>query len=148
MENERLQEFVTKAAARGRITFGDLRRLQRGHLPGAIATWAQAELLIRLDAAVRRTDRAWTDWLVGAILDFVLSEEPEAADCYGGRDRLLSLLAAVSVSTVAARRISRGIQRGCEGIRPILRNPGRARVSQPLECVPVEAFTTEVGLAA
>jgi hypothetical protein len=146
MDNERLAEFVTKAAARGRITFGDLRRLQRDYLPGGVATWEQVELLIRLDAAVSRTDKAWTDWLVGAILDFVSSEEP--VDCVGGGDRVLRLLAAIGGSTIAARRIGRASQRDCESVRPMLRNPAKARASHPLPSGPVEGFMTELGLAA
>jgi hypothetical protein len=145
MDNERLAEFVTKAAARDRITFGDLRRLQRDYLPGGVETWEQVELLIRLDAAVSRTDKAWTDWLVGAILGFVSSEEP--IDC-GGGDRLLRLLAAIGVSTIAARRIGRASQPDCDSVRPMLRNPSKARVSHPLRSGPVEGFMTELDLAA
>ena len=149
MDNERLQDFVTKAAARGRITFGDLRRLQRDYLPDGVSSWDEAELLIRLDAAVSRTDKAWTDWFVGAILDFALSsEEPGATDCAGDHDRLISLLAETGTSTIAGRRIAREIQRGCGSVRPMLRISPKTRLSQPLPCIPVEGLVTELGLAA
>src|SRR5262245_12924133 len=70
INNTKLQDFVTAAAARGRITFGDVRRVQRDYLPGGITTSDEAEMLIGLDRVVIRADRAWKGWLVVVLRDF------------------------------------------------------------------------------
>ena len=56
-----LREFVTKALLTKRIGFGDLRRLQRDILPDGITTREEAEVLIALDQAIERIDKAWTE---------------------------------------------------------------------------------------
>ena len=50
-----LRDFVTKALERDRISFGDLRRLQRNVLPHGLLTREQAEVLIALDHTITRT---------------------------------------------------------------------------------------------
>jgi len=114
----KLEDFVADRAARSRITFGDVRRLQRDYLPGGISSCEEAELLIRLDGAVGRADKAWTEWLVEAVVEFALgSDAPEAGEQAGGRERLKDILAAAG--TRAARRIAREIQRAAERVEPI-----------------------------
>ena len=53
-----LRAFVSKALERDRISFGDLRRLQRTVLPHGITTREQAEVLIALEQTIARTDKA------------------------------------------------------------------------------------------
>src|SRR5215212_4851643 len=67
-----LRAFVCKAPERNRISFGDLRRLQRTVLPHGLVTREQAEVLIALDQTITRTDRAWAGYLVAAVTDFVV----------------------------------------------------------------------------
>ncbi len=67
-----LRAFVTKALERNRISFGDLRRLQRNVLPQGLFTREQAEVLIALDQTIPRTDKAWAGYLVAALTDFVV----------------------------------------------------------------------------
>jgi len=67
-----LRAFVCKAPERNRISFGDLRRLQRTVLPHGLVTREQAEVLIALDQTIARTDRAWAGYLVAALTDFVV----------------------------------------------------------------------------
>ena len=67
-----LRAFVSNALERNRISFGDLRRLQRTVLPHGLLTREQAEVLIALDHTIARTDRAWADYLVAALTDFVV----------------------------------------------------------------------------
>ena len=67
-----LRDFVTKALERDRISFGDLRRLQRTVLPHGLLTCEQAEVLIALDQTITRTDKAWAGYLVAALTDFVV----------------------------------------------------------------------------
>jgi len=67
-----LREFVTKALLTKRIGFGDLRRLQRDILPDGITTRDEAEVLIALDRAIERIDKAWTEALVARVTRFVV----------------------------------------------------------------------------
>ena len=67
-----LRAFVSKALERNRISFGDLRRLQRTVLPHGLLTREQAEVLIALEQTIARTDKAWAGYLVAALTDFVV----------------------------------------------------------------------------
>ncbi len=67
-----LRAFVSKALERNRISFGDLRRLQRTVLPHGLVTREQAEVLIALEQTITRTDKAWAGFLVAALTDFVV----------------------------------------------------------------------------
>ena len=120
MSNIKLQEFVTNAAARGRLTFGDVRRLARDYLPGGVSTCEEAELLVDLEGKVVRADRAWADWLVTALVDFaVLTEQPVDESGTGAREWLKGLLNAKGISTKATRRIAREIRRDAAPIQPM-----------------------------
>jgi len=72
MINSSLQAFASNVQKAGRISFGDVKRLQRDILPDGISSRAQAELLITLDQTVSRADRAFADWLVAMMVDFVV----------------------------------------------------------------------------
>jgi hypothetical protein len=77
MTENALSAFVSKAAAKSRITFGDVRRLQRDILPEGVTSRQEAELLITLDQNVGKADRGWADYLVETIMEFVVwVEEP------------------------------------------------------------------------
>jgi hypothetical protein len=114
-----LQDFVASATIRNRITFGDVRRLQRDYLPHGVATREDAELLIGLDAKVGRADRAWVDWLAAAITDFALAGggPADATDSEPG-DWLKQLFAASGASTKATRRIARTVRREAKRAHP------------------------------
>jgi len=122
MKNIKLEGFVTKTTIRSQITFGDVRRLQRDHLPDGVSTRQEAEILIRLDATVGRADKAWTDWLVAAIVDFAVSTEGliGAVDSETGT-WLKELLA--GTSTKAGRRIGREIRRKVEHAQSMVSLP-------------------------
>ena len=72
MINSSLQAFASNVQKAGRISFGDVKRLQRDILPNGISSRAQAELLLTLDQTVSRADRAFADWLVAMMVDFVV----------------------------------------------------------------------------
>jgi hypothetical protein len=72
MINSSLQAFARTVQKAGRISFGDVKRLQRDILPDGISSRAQAELLLTLDQTVSRADRAFADWLVAMMVDFVV----------------------------------------------------------------------------
>jgi hypothetical protein len=67
-----LDRLPRKALELNRISFGDLRRLQRTVLPHGLVTREQAEVLIALEQTIARTDKAWAGYLVAAITDFVV----------------------------------------------------------------------------
>lgn len=72
-----LLEAADEIETRGRISFADVRRLQRDILPDGISGREEAEVLIRLDRAIRKTDRAWGHWFVAVLVDYVVwSERP------------------------------------------------------------------------
>ncbi len=72
MSGTSLRDFVSQALDHKRISFGDLRRLQRDILPTRITTRQQAEALIELDRSVDRADRDWRDYLTTTVRDFVI----------------------------------------------------------------------------
>ena len=61
--------------AKGQIRYGDVRRLQRDYLPGGITNHEELELLISLNAKLVRADKAWAQWLVAAVAEFVANGE-------------------------------------------------------------------------
>ena len=120
MHNSKLQDFVTITVLHNRITFGDVRRLQRDYLPHGVRSREDAEMLIRLDCMIERADRAWTDWLVAAVFDFaVFSERSVDAVASATCEWLMNLLAALDISTKATRRLERDLQQALEPIAPI-----------------------------
>ena len=120
MENNKLQDFITITVLRNRITFGDVRRLQRDYLPHGVASREQTEMLLQLDGMIDRADRAWADWLVVAVFDFaVFSERSVDAVESGNCDWLLDHLAALDISTKVTRRLERDLQQALEPIAPI-----------------------------
>jgi len=140
MDISRLQDFVTITVLRNRITFGDVRRLQRDYLPHGVTSREQAEMLLRLDGTVERADRAWADWLTAAVFDFaIFSERSVDAVASGTCDWLLDCLAALDVATKATRRLERDLHQAREPIAPI-EFMGDLEVAEPVESIePVEA---------
>ena len=120
MDNSKLQDFVTITVLHNRITFGDVRRLQRDHLPHGVTNREQVEMLLQLDGMIDRADRAWADWLVAAVFDFaVFSERSVDAVASGTCDWLLDHLGALDISTKVTRRFERDLHQALELIAPI-----------------------------
>src|SRR4051794_5247033 len=72
MISSSLQAFASTVQKAGRISFGDVKRLQRDILPNGISARGEAELFLTLDQTVSRADRAFADWLVAMMVDFVV----------------------------------------------------------------------------
>ena len=106
--NGSVRDFVCSINARGQITLGDVRRLQRNYLPGGITTHEELEILISLNAKLVRADKAWAQWLLSVVADFVTNLEACALEDAGGKwaDRLLA-----ASTTKLGRRIARQIRR-------------------------------------
>jgi hypothetical protein len=134
MSNVKLQHFVTDTAARGRITFGDVRRLHRDYLPGGVSSREEAEMLLELDTKIGRADSAWTEWLVAAIVEFVVWSGPPIGGAVGGTGEWLkSILAGTSKTTKAGRKIAREIRRTADCVQRII------PVSANDDCIAVPA---------
>lgn len=121
MINGKLRDFVCHVIAKGQITLGDVRRLQRGYLPDGIKNGEELEMLISLNAKLVRADKAWMQWLPPLVADFVTNRETCALEDGGGKwaDRLLA-----ASSTKLGRRIARQVRRELS----------RPRATQSEEC--------------
>ena len=131
MSGTSLQDFVCRALEHKRISFGDLRRLQRDILPDRITTREEAEILLALDGSVDSADRSWRDYLVRAVRDFVIWGSPPAGHIDGDKAQWM-MTALSSSSAKTARAITREIVR--EG--PVFDDDLRAVAasSQPHAC--------------
>ena len=117
MNNTTLQRFAGKIAQRGRITFGDVCRLQRDILLDGVSTREEAELLIRLDGQVARADGSWVNWLTASITDFVVwGERPTGVVDREAAEWLEGLLATSGMATKAARRIAIEVRREADSV--------------------------------
>jgi hypothetical protein len=76
MDLQPLTACVATALRENRIRFGDVRRLERA-LPCGDETIDALELLLGLDRAISRTDRAWADFLVDRTRRLVASSAEE-----------------------------------------------------------------------
>jgi hypothetical protein len=77
MTTARLTDAAAEILARGRITFADVRRLQRDLLPNGVSNREEAEILIQLDRQTTQSARSWADFFVVTLVDYVVwSERP------------------------------------------------------------------------
>ncbi|HEY1542923.1 MAG TPA: hypothetical protein VGG01_10985 [Xanthobacteraceae bacterium] len=103
-----LASFVTSAAAHRRITFGDVRRLQRDYLPDGITTREQAEMLTALAPQIEHADRSWRQWFAAALADFATKSAGSEATT---RDETIAWLEQLSKTPGMVKRISRKLAR-------------------------------------
>jgi len=125
--NGSLRDFVCNVIAKGRITLGDVRRLQRGYLPGGITNLEELEILISVNAKLVRADKAWAQWLVSVVLDFVKTPEASGRSFEDDAGKWVHRLLAAS-TTKLGRRIARQIRRE-------LSRPRVMQVPRPEECM-------------
>jgi hypothetical protein len=135
MNNTTLQRFAGKIAQRGRITFGDVCRLQRDILLDGVSTREEAELLIRLDGQVARADGSWVNWLAASITDFVVwGERPTGVVDRQAAEWLQGLLATSGMAIKAARRIADEVRReadSVEGAKVLLAEKAEIALLEP-----------------
>ena len=143
MDNSKLHDFITITVLHNRITFGDVRRLQRDYLPHGLSSREQVEILLHLDGMVDRADRAWADWLTAAVFDFaVFSERSVDAVERGTCDWLLDHLATLDISTKVTRRLERDLHQALEPIAPIEYIDGAAEPAETIaDALPIEQPT-------
>jgi hypothetical protein len=104
MSGTSLRDFVCRAIENRRISFGDLRRLQRDILPGGISTREEMEILLALDHTVDRADRGWSAYLTRAVAAFVVTGSEPTGHINGEKARWL-LTALFSSSPKTARAV-------------------------------------------
>jgi hypothetical protein len=115
-----LSDFVKKVSSRGRITFGDIKRLQRDLLPNGAMTREQVEALIAMDAAVRRADPAWAAYLTSTVVDFVVwGSRPTG---YVDPDAAQWLEALLCSNPSKAAQILREMRPEAQAVDPVLRD--------------------------
>jgi hypothetical protein len=110
MSGTSLRDFVCRAIENRRISFGDLRRLQRDILPGRITTREEAEILLAIDRAVDRADRGWSAYLTRAVADFVVMGSEPTGHIDGDKARWL-MIALYSSAPKTARAVTAEIVR-------------------------------------
>jgi hypothetical protein len=111
MINGKLQEFVRNVAAKGQMSYGDVRRLQRDYLPGGVAKREELELLISLSTRLVRADKAWAQWLVASVVEFVAKEDVREHPSKEAVGKWVGCLLA-TLTTSVGRRIARRVR--CE----------------------------------
>src|SRR5215218_8500223 len=98
-----LRDFVCRALENRRISFGDLRRLQRDILPARITAREEAEVLLALDQTLDKADRGWREYLIRAVGDFVVWGSEPAGHIDGDKAQwLMSALMCTSPKTARA----------------------------------------------
>jgi len=131
MERPELSDFVQQVISRGRITYGDIKRLQRQVLPDGAMTRAEAEALLLIDRTVERMDPTWAAYLSDTIVDFVVWGCRPTGYVDRETARWLETLLGVK-STKAARRILREVLHEAEGVDDVLRDSMRACSFAPI----------------
>ena len=117
MIDGKLQDFVSNVIARGRITFGDVRRLQRRYLPNGLTRRDDVEMLISLNGQLDRADKAWAEWLTAAVTDSARREDCGPAIEDAAASAVERLLASAESVTKLGQRIARQIRRELVALR-------------------------------
>ena len=125
MINSSLQGFVKKVQKAGRISFGDVKRLQRDILPDGISSRDEAELLLTLDRIVSRADRSFADWLVAMMVDFVVWGTRPTGIVDTETAAWLTPFLAGQGTTEAMRRLARQLGREAEHVGSALPSPAQ-----------------------
>jgi hypothetical protein len=112
---------VQQVISRGRITYGDIKRLQRKVLPDGVMTREEAEALLIIDRTVERMDPAWVAYLSGTIMDFVVWGSRPTGYVDQETARWLETLLRVN-QTKAARQILGEVLHEAEGVDQVLRD--------------------------
>ena len=121
---------MQQVISRGRITYGDIKRLQRKVLPDGVMTREEAEALLIIDRTVERMDPAWVAYLSGTIMDFVVWGSRPTGYVDQETARWLETLLRVN-QTKAARQILGEVLHEAEGVDQVLRDSILPAASRP-----------------
>lgn len=151
MDFQPLTACVATALRENRVRFGDVRRLERA-LPRGEETIDALELLLGLDRAVARTDRAWADFLVDRTRRLVVSGPDEERRAVAERVAALigdrPTVAGIAIRADIAREL-RATEPALAGlfVAPTVRRPVRRSLKTPA-MVFAEAALPEIDAAA
>jgi hypothetical protein len=126
-----LSNFEQQVISRGRITYGDVKRLQRHVLPDGVMTREEAEALLIIDRSVERVDPAWVAYLSSTIMDFVVWGSRPTGYVDQETARWLGTLLRVN-PTKAARQILREVLCEAEGVDQALTESSLACTFTPI----------------
>jgi hypothetical protein len=115
-----LRFFARRVLRTKRMDAGDRQTLERVIFSDGVRSRMEAEILLQLASAIEEPDPAWTDFVVAAIVDFVVwGERPTG---YVDPDSARWLTAALSQDVRAdlARRIAREIAADAQDVDPRL----------------------------
>jgi hypothetical protein len=121
MERSELSDFVQQVISRCRITYGDIKRLQRKVLPDGVMTREEAEALLMLDRTVEHMDPIWAAYLSDTIADFVVWGSRPTGYVDQETAHWLETLLCVKPTKVT-RRILREVLNEAEGVDQVARN--------------------------
>ena len=134
MNQSSLHVFTAQVARSGRIAADDVKTLQRRLLPDGVASREEAELLLALDRSARWADPRFADWLVAALVDFVVWGACPTGHVDAGTARWLSPWLTRNPSGTA-RLLAREIMREAQSIDEALLAGVAAEVSDPTAAV-------------
>src|SRR3954462_15416193 len=146
MVNSSLQAFARNVRKAGRISVGNVQRLQRDILPDGIGARAQAELLLTLDQTVSRADRAFADWLVAMMVDFVVWGLRPTGTVDAETAAWLAPFPAGQRATKTTRRLAR--ERAAEAEQGATALPSPALNGASEDCASARVGSGPVSLAA
>ena len=117
MLNHALGALAADIGRRACVTAEDVQRLRRKVLPDGLASRAEADALIAIDRAAPDADAAWEDFLVEALVDFVVwTSRPTGYVDADTTDWLVGSLAGEGGPLAAAQRIVFEIIREAEHV--------------------------------
>jgi hypothetical protein len=130
MAHSSLRGFAETLVDKTVISADDVRHLRREILPDGISAHDDVEILLGLDARIAHADPAWGDWLVSAIVDFVVwGERPTGRVDEEAAIWLAALLHRSRAPSASARRI----------VDEIIRETGASDTD-------LDSFASEAGL--
>ena len=119
MSNVTLHMFTTRVTKSRRISFDDVSELRRDILPYGISSREEAELFFALDRKVSRADSSFADWLVAALVDFVVwGDRPTGYVDADTARWLIPLL--LNATTSVVRRFIHEIAHEAQGVDELL----------------------------
>jgi hypothetical protein len=141
MDSPSLEKFVTRVLETKRISFGDLRRLQRDILPDGITTVDEAEALLTLDCVIKKADEAWLPFLGSAMRSFVLRWTYESGVHPEATSWLVAALSGVNSKTavVIAREVVRDTDVVDSALLALTKRRSRAKGRAPAVPTPSSA---------
>jgi len=119
--NAKLDTFAARTRAAGRITYADVRRLQREVLPDGIESREEVCLLLDLDREIPRRDPAFGEFLVASVVSFVVwGERPTGRVEAGTAEWLLACICGDRITRTGVAIAAEIVAEADEGAAPFV----------------------------